>query len=249
MKTNPNLTIAIPSNGALYEPTLVFLSECGLKVNRENNRRYIATIPFLPGVDVLFQRSSDITGKVEDGNADLGIVGYDRYLELKTNNKPTMVLMNQLGFGACSLAIGIPDSWVDVTSIADLAEVAAEFRSNGMTIRVATKFPRLTEQFFMANSISNFSIVPSSGTLEIAPEMGFADIISDITSSGTTMKENRLKTLSGGTIIKSECCLISNNISISTDSFKSEAAEQIIAMIKANIQSKNFYQVKSNIKS
>ena len=191
--SSENLRVAIPSDGAMYEPSLLFLDACGLKVNRINSRRYVADIPFLPGVDVLFQRSSDITSKVEDGTADLGLIGYDRYLEMRNEDGPSNVLMNTLGFGGCSLSLGIPDSWIDVSSIADLADIAVDFKNKGNSLRIATKSPRLVERFLLSNGISNFSIVESSGTLEVAPAMGFADIIADITSSGTTMRENHLK--------------------------------------------------------
>ena len=108
--SNENLRVAIPSDGAMYEPTLLFLEACGLRVNRANSRRYVADIPFLPGLDVLFQRSADITSKVEDGTADLGLLGHDRYLEMRNEDGPSKVVMNDLGFGGCSLALGIPDS-------------------------------------------------------------------------------------------------------------------------------------------
>ena len=77
------MIIAIPSDGALYESTLNFLDVCGLRVNRENSRRYTATIPVMGGVSFLFQRGADKTGKVEDANADVGILGYDRFLEIR----------------------------------------------------------------------------------------------------------------------------------------------------------------------
>ena len=86
------LKLLIASDGALYEPTLRFLDTCDLTVNRENPRRYTATIPSLKGVSVLFQRSADITSKIEDGSADLGIIGEDRYLELRKEDGPTAIV-------------------------------------------------------------------------------------------------------------------------------------------------------------
>ncbi len=231
--TSSDLTLAISSSGALYDSTLEFLNNCGLEVNRPNKRRYIGEIPALAGVSILFQRSADITWKVEEGNADLGIVGYDRYLEFQTNPEYTQILLNNLGFGACSLAFGVPESWFDVSSIADLAEVATDFKRKGLNLKIASKFPRLTEHFLISNSISNFSIVPSSGTLEIAPEMGSADIITDITSTGTTMKANKLKTISGGIILNSESCLIVNSQSISDQSNKLAIINQIVTKLQS----------------
>ena len=243
------LKIAIPSDGALYEPTLLFLDACGLRVNQENRRRYTASIPFLEGISVIFQRSADITDKIEEGSADLGILGHDRYLELRKEDGLSKVVMNNLGFGACSLAIGIPDSWIDVSSIADLADLATEFHNKGKSLRIATKSPRLVEGFLLSNGISHFSLVQSSGTLEVAPAMGFADIIADITSSGTTMRENHLKTIQGGTVIESEACLIGNRSSITEDSQKLVLANRFTEIIQAHMNSEEYFLVTANIQS
>ena len=243
------LKVAIPSDGALYESTLLFLDSCGLRVNQENRRRYTASIPFLEGVSVIFQRSTDITDKIEEGSADLGILGHDRYLELRKEDRLTKVVMRNLGFGACSLALGIPDSWIDVSSIADLADLAAEFHDKGESLRIATKSPRLVEGFLLSNGISHFSLVQSSGTLEVAPAMGFADIIADITSSGTTMRENHLKTIQGGTVIESEACLIGNKNTITGDSKKLVLANRFTEIIQAHMNSKEHFLVTANIQS
>ena len=229
------LKLLIASDGALYEPTLKFLDACDLTVNRENPRRYTANIPSLKGVSVLFQRSADITSKIEDGSADLGIIGEDRYLELRKEDGPTDIVKNNLGFGACSLSIGVPNSWIDVDSVADLADLATDFHAKGMTFKVATKSPRLLQRFLISNGISNFSLVQSSGTLEIAPAMGFADIIADITSSGTTMRENHLKMIEGGTIISSEACLIANTQIFNDNSKKGMLASRFVEIVNDHI--------------
>ena len=249
LSNGSSLRIAIPSDGALYEPTLHFLDACGLHVKRENKRRYIADIPFLAGVSVLFQRSADITDKVEEGSVDLGIVGHDRYLESCMEHGQSQVIMENLGFGGCSLSLGVPDSWIDVSSIADLAGLAAEFHGKGESLRIATKSPRLVEGFLLSNGINHFSLVQSSGTLEVAPEMGFADLIADITSSGTTMRENHLKTIRGGTVIESEACVIGNNSALSKDPEKGILAEKFVEIIHAHKRSEEYFIVTSNMRS
>ena len=229
------LKIAIPSGGALQDDTLKFLHNAGLEVQRANSRRYMGTISNLNNSIVMFQRNADITGKVEDGSADLGILGYDRYVELYQDSFPTTVLVDSLKFGDCSLSIGIPDSWIDVESIADLADLAAEFHNVGDNIRIATKFPRIVEKFFLTKGISHFSLVESSGTLEVAPEMGFADIIVDVTATGTTMRENHLKIINGGIIMDSQACLIGNT-AIAEHSAKKQMANKFIIKIKKYLE-------------
>ena len=204
------LRLAVPSDGALHEPALDFLSACGLGVRRSSLRRYTAEVPALPGVVVHFQRGSDIGLKVDDGSADMGLIGRDRFLETRRENGDTIVVADNLGFGQSDLVIGVPDGWLDVSSMADLAELSMEFRERGKDLRIATKYPRLVETFLLSRGVSFFSLVESSGTLEAAPVMGYADIIADISSTGTTLRENRLKTIDGGSVISSEACLIAN---------------------------------------
>ena len=228
---NSDLKLVIPSDGAMYESTLEFMANVGLSVERESKRRYIATIPNLSGITVLLLRSADITSTLEDGSADLGLLGEDRYQELRQEDLPTAVILGNLNYGNCSLTIGVPNSWSDVDSIADLAEVAIEFREKGLSMRVATKSPRLTEKFLLSHGISYFSLVRLSGTLELAPEMGFADIIADITSTGTTMRENQLKTIQGGIIIESEACLVGNKTQLASDPVKLRISQELVQII------------------
>ena len=245
---NGNLRLAISSDGALYEPTQAFLRACGIGVSRSNPRRYTANIPALNGVSVLFQRGADITPKVEDGSADLGIVGLDRYLEMRSESGDTNVVIDDLDFGRCKLVLGVPDSWVDVASLADLADVAMEFRQQGRDIRIVTKYPRLVERFLLRNGINMFSLVASSGTLEAAVAMGFADIIADVSESGVTMRENRLKQISGGAIIKSSACLIGNRRLLRGDDAKLERAKTLVDLMEAYLQSQNYYSVTANMR-
>lgn len=245
---NGNLRLAISSDGALYEPTQAFLRACGIGVSRSNPRRYTANIPALNGVSVLFQRGADITPKVEDGSADLGIVGLDRYLEMRSESGDTNVVIDDLDFGRCKLVLGVPDSWVDVASLADLADVAMEFRQQGRDIRIVTKYPRLVERFLLRNGINMFSLVASSGTLEAAVAMGFADIIADVSESGVTMRENRLKQISGGAIIKSSACLIGNRRLLRGDAAKLERAKTLVDLMEAYLQSQNYYSVTANMR-
>ena len=242
-----NLRLAVPSDGALHEPTLAFLRACGVGVLRPNQRRYTADMPALPGVSVLFQRSADITPKVEEGSADMGVVGMDRFLEMRRDLGSTKIVIDGLGFGRCELVVGVPDAWIDVTSVADLADLSLEFREQGRDLRVATKSPRLVERFLLSNGVNYFSIVHSSGTIEAAPAMGFADIIADITETGVTMRENRLKTIKGGTVIASEACLI-GSASIGADEGRLGLATSLVELVEAYLESREMYSITANMK-
>jgi len=248
METKPVLRLAVPSAGPMYEPMLMFLRSCGIGVQRTNLRRYTAHIPALPGLQVVFQRASDITPKVEEGSSDLGIVGMDRFLEIRREGGNTDIVIESLGFGHCELLMVVPDFWVDVTSLTDLADLSMELREEGADLRIATKYPRLVERFLLSNGVNYFSLVQSSGALEAAPEMGYADIIADLTSTGTTMRENRLKTISGGTILTSQACLVANRELLSADEAKLSLARAVVEMAQAHLRSEGFYTVTANMK-
>lgn len=241
------LRFGIPSDGALHEPSLRFLESCGLSVARPNPRSYAGLLPALPGVVVHFQRAADITGKVEEGSIDAGVVGLDRYSENRRGGDESEIIFDGLGFGGCSLVLAVPEAWLDVSSVADLAEVSGDLRASGKDLMIATKFPRLVERFLLDMGVHYFSLVPTSGALEAAPSMGYADMIADISSSGTTLRENRLKTIRGGTILESEACLIVNPSTVGADSDRLSAMRSMIDMMEGRIQAQGLYTVTADV--
>lgn len=249
MSTRPAeaLRLAVASDGELHAATLQFLEDCGMPVERSNPRRYTACLVGLPGVVVLFQRHADIPGKVEEGSADLGVVGLDRFAEHHQEGSDAFVVVEDLGYARCELVLAVPEAWLDVTSTADLADLAVELHREGRDLRVATKYPRLTRSFLHARGVHFFTLVPSSGTLEAAPAMGFADLIADIASTGTTLRENRLKTLADGTILTSQACLIGNRRTLRSPE-KLGWARALLERLEARLRARNFYRVTANVR-
>lgn len=244
---NRQIRIAIPSDGAMFDPTQEFLASCGLRIWRASPRRYTGIIPSIAGTEVMFQRTADITTKIDEGNADLGFVTYDRYLENRIEDGESILIMPGLGIGQCELVIAVPDSWIDVENVSDLADLSVEFRESGREFRIATKYPRLTERFLLHNGVKFFRLIPVSGALEVAPEMGYADFIADISASGVTLRENRLKTLTDGSILRSEGCLIGNSASLRRDPEKLRIAGEIIERIEAHQNAQLYFRVSANI--
>ena len=242
------LRLALPSDGELYEATLGFFRACGLPVERPSARRYTAFIPTLEGVTVLFQRAADIPTKVEEGSAELGVAGLDRFTEHCSEDGDALLIIQDLGFSRCELAVAVPDSWVDITSMADLADLAVEFRETGRELRIATKYPRLVERFLYRHGMNYFTLVQASGTLEGAPAMGYADIIADIVSSGTTLRENRLKTLEDSSILSSQACLIGNRSFLGRYPDRLEKARGILEQIEAFLHAGDHYRITVNIR-
>ena len=236
--TDTEVRLVLPSDGELHDPTLQFMRACGLEVRRPSSRRYTGTVPALPGVAVLFQRTADITMKVEEGSAELGITGLDRLIEYRSDEGRVTSIIDDLHFGRCEFVLAVPDSWLDVVSVADLADLALEFHQEGKQLRIATKYPRLLRGYLFQKGINYFTLVPTTGSLEAAPAAGYADLIADITATGTTLRENGLKTLDEGTILVSQACLIANPIELAMSdralSLARSLAETIESYLRAH---------------
>ena len=106
------------------------------------------------------------------------------------------------------LVVAVPDDWIDVQTIADLEEVAFDIRSKRNTrLRVATKYPNLTNDFLISKGVTQYKIISSLGATETYPFIGSSEIITDITSSGKTLADNNLRVLKDGKILNSTACL------------------------------------------
>jgi len=238
--------MVLPSKG-MEDETLAFLGACGLSVDRSNPRQYRARIQSLSNVEVTFQRAGDIFEKVDEGSVDLGITGYDVVAEYRREDDRVSVLLPELGYGRCSLVLATPESWIDVSSVHDLSEIAALTRAAGRELRVATKYPNLTREFLYDHGVNYFSLMESSGALEAAPTLGYADLIADITSSGVTLRENRLKTVAGGTILESEACLIGNRVALAADPAKLECTRLLLEAMESSLRARPFLSVTANV--
>jgi ATP phosphoribosyltransferase len=184
---------------------------------------------------------------LEDGTIDLGIMGLDRYLEDRTEGGSSAAVLEDLGYARCELVIGVLESWIDVTSVSDLADLALEFHNSGREIRAATKYPRLTQAFFGRHGISYLDTVAATGAIEVAPAMDYADIIVDIMSTGNTLRENKLKTITGGTIVRSQACLIASKKALARDEAKLAATRMLIEMIEGRTRAHDYYSIIANL--
>jgi ATP phosphoribosyltransferase len=243
------LRIALPSKG-WEDDTLRFLGHCGLRVDRSNPRQYRARMRGLPGgpADVVFQRATDIFEEVNAGTVDLGVTGYDIVAEHRSEEDQVLVVHGELGFRRCALVVAVPEGWVDVTSVSDLAEVAVELRAAGREMRVATKYPNLTRQFLYDRGMTYFELVEVTGAIEAAPALETADIICDITSSGVTLRENRLKAVAGGVVVESQACLIGNRRELRADPQRLEATRDLLELIEAYLRSREQMSITANIR-
>ena len=243
------MRIALPSDGELYDSTIAFMRACGLTVSRPNSRRYTGTVPTIPGVEVLFQRTADVTQKVEEGSAELGVTGLDRVFEYRNDEARAAVLIEDLEYGRCEFVMAVPDSWMDVTSLSDLADLALEFRQEGKQLRIATKYPRLLRGYLYERGINYFTLVPASGAMEAAPAAGYADLIADLTASGATLRENQLKQLDEGTILTSQACLIANPVLLSVSREALALARYIVELMEGHLRAEPYYRLTANVRA
>jgi ATP phosphoribosyltransferase len=206
-----SVTLALPSKGRLKDEAIARLQKAGFSIRLpENERRYRAAVEGLDGLEIAFLSASEIARELDRGGIDLGITGEDLVRETIPDWEARAEIAARLGFGHADVVVAVPDVWFDVSTMADLDDVAADFRHrHGRRLRIATKYWRLTQQFFsQKHGIQVYRIVESLGATEGAPAAGSADVIVDITSTGSTLKANHLKVLDDGVILRSQACLV-----------------------------------------
>jgi ATP phosphoribosyltransferase len=241
---NKIIRISLPSKGRLAEDCLEFLEESGLKIYKPNPRQYEASIPSLPNLRVIFQRATDIVTSVQDGSIDFGITGYDVVAESMAQDKDFVIIHDSLGFGKCSLNLAIPEQWDQVSNVSDLINFA---KALNRPIRIASKYKNLVKQFFQSSNL-DIQLISSEGTVEIAPAIGYADMICDVVSSGLTLSDNRLRMIEGGKILDSQAVLIGNMNTLLTDPEALKIARILIEFFEAHLIAKDKLAVFANMR-
>lgn len=240
-----DIRLALPSKGRLAEDTLDFLAEAGLRVHKPNPRQFQAAIPALPGLSVLFQRAGDVTVSVRDGSIDFGITGWDSVRERGGKNGKILPLYRQFGYGYCTLNMIVPESWEHIRSMAQLAAHRADATR---PLRVATKFPNLTGAFLARHGLGDSKLILADGALEAAPAIGYADVVVDLVSTGTTLRDNRLRVLDDGLILESEACLIANRAALKARPEVLAMARQLLEFIEAHVRAMHNVAIFANIR-
>jgi ATP phosphoribosyltransferase len=215
------------------EATQLLFARSGLRVERAGaSRGYRGTLLGIDGIAVMFLSAGEIVAALQEGAADVGVTGEDLLREADALHEGPLDILLRLGFGQADLAVAIPECWFDVAAMADLDEISGEFYArHGRRLRVATKYLALTRRFFAEKGVTGYRIVESSGATEGAPAMGSAEIIVDITTTGSTLKANHLKVLDDGIILKSEAVLAAR-----PHLAQDERAETLLMRLAANLR-------------
>lgn len=204
------ITLAVPSKGRLEELTRDWFAQNGMTITRPGGARsYLGAIEGMPEVTVRFYPASEIARELIRGTIDIGVTGRDLIHETSEYGSNAVWFAKALGFGNADVVVAVPDSWIDVTHMHDLADVASDFRTrHGRWMRIATKYITITRQHFAKAGIAEYRTVESLGATEAAPASGVADIVVDITTTGSTLAANGLRVLEDGVMLHSEACLI-----------------------------------------
>ena len=203
------ITIGLPSKGRLKDKTISFFDSSGLKIlQSERERNYFGTIKNKSNVKIIFLHAKEIIQRLGDGTLDIGVSGLDLLNESDKNLRNKININRKLKFGNANLVVAVPDDWIDVQTVADLEEVSFDIRSKRNTrLRVATKYPNLTNDFLSSKGVTQYKLIPSLGATETYPFIGSSEVISDITSTGKTLADNNLRVLKDGLILSSNACL------------------------------------------
>jgi len=220
------LTSALPNKGRLADDTRELFGDAGLPVLTKSDRALTASLG--GEFEALFVRAQDIPEFVADGVADVGVTGWDLVCE---SGRPVERRLD-LGFGECRLVAATRDD-SPVKSIDDIAP----------EMRVATSFPKVTREFFQARS-QNVEIVPISGAAEIAPLLGIADVIVDITSTGSTLKVNGLREI--GTLLTSRAQLVTRCDTV-FESDRREALDSLIMALDSVVRARGKRYLMANV--
>jgi ATP phosphoribosyltransferase len=195
------------------EATAELLGKAGFTIDRLGaDRGYRGLLRGLDGVEIAFLSASEIAQNLRDGKIDLGVTGQDLLTEKIPPDDKQVELLVRLGFGPADVVVAVPECWLDVATMADLDEIAESFyERHGRRLRVATKYHNLTRRFFAGKGVTGYRIVESLGATEGAPAAGIAEIIVDITTTGSTLAANSLKILDDGVILKS-CAVLAGRV-------------------------------------
>ena len=214
------IKIGLPSKGRLRDESLGVFKKNNLSI-KDTKRNYLSEIKNLSQNEVIFSHAREIIERLADSSLDIGISGFDLLKESLPGIQKNIQVFSRLKFGFADLIVAVPDAWIDVQTIADLEEISFEFKDkNTGKLRVATKYPNLTNDFLLSKGLTQYKIVNSLGSTEIYPFTNQSEIITDITSTGSTLKANRLRVLKDGLILSSSACILVSKKSLRDKSKK-----------------------------
>ena len=222
------LKIAIPNKGRLSEDARELFTDAGLEVRSAGERALTASLG--GEFEALFVRAQDIPEFVADGAADAGVTGLDLVRESGRDLDEQL----DLRFGKCRLVVAVRDE----SAVREVSDLSTTPRP-----RVATVFPRLTAEFFQSQG-RPVDVVPVSGAAEIAPHLGIADVVVDLTSTGSTLRMNGMREV--GTVLTSSARLVTG-MTVRADAAKAAAARELAGALASVLRARGQRYVMANV--
>ncbi|MFT3973176.1 MAG: ATP phosphoribosyltransferase [Amaricoccus sp.] len=203
------LKLAVPSKGRLQEETIRWFAARGISLARVGGEReYRGAVEGVEGVELALISAGEIPGELLAGRLHLGVTGQDLIREQLPRWQDRVDELAPMGFGRADLVVAVPAFWIDVRDMGDLDAAAGAFRArHGHRLRVATKYHHLVRSFFEGHGIADYQLVDSQGATEGSVKNLTAEAIADITSTGSTLRDNHLRILDDGLILASEATL------------------------------------------
>ncbi len=203
------LKLGVPSKGRLQDDAIAWFAARGIAVARRGaDREYRGIVQGVDGVELVLLAAGEIPRELAAGRLHLGVTGQDLVREELPHWPGLLTELVPMGFGFADLVVAVPAFWIDVTDMSDLDAAAAEFRArHGHRLRVATKYHHLVREFFRGHGVADYQLVGSQGATEGAVKNLTAEAVADITTTGSTLRDNHLRILEDGLILRSQATL------------------------------------------
>jgi ATP phosphoribosyltransferase len=204
-----SLALGVPSKGRLQDDTIAWFGARGIEIARScAGREYRGTVRGIDGVELVLLSAAEIPRELAAGRLHLGVTGQDLVREEMPHWTDLLEEIAPMGFGFADLVVAVPAFWIDVRDMSDLDAAAAAFRArHGHRLRVATKYHHLVREFFRAHGVADYMLVDSQGATEGAVKNLTAEAVADITSTGSTLRDNHLRVLEDGLVLQSQATL------------------------------------------
>ena len=241
------LVIGLPSKGRIQEHCEQFFTQSGLSIIRNGGvRNYQGNLKEIEDVEIAFLSASAVSKELATGAINFGITGLDLVRENIANCHEKVYSITPLEFSHANVVLAVPRAWIDVTTIEDLNDVASDYRTHhGHRMRIATKFLNLTTEFLAKYGITEYRIVESIGATEGAPAAGSAELIVDLSSTGSTLRDNDLKILEDGVILESQAHLfVSKNAEWDSNTIR--IAKHFIGFINHGLKVRSIVEIDLN---
>ena len=224
------INISIVNKGRLKIESENIFKKAKLKILTKSDRSLIASIKGYPSMRIIYQNASEIIQALGTGTCEIGISGKDLWRESEASIQSKISLIKQYEWGKSDLVVAVSKSWLDCVNPTDLEEISYEFfNKKKRLMRCATKFKNLTNEWMSSRGITQYDLVTSLGATENSVEISKADFITDLSSSGETLRQNNLKVIDDGIILKSSACLFA-----SKNSLKNKEVKKILKLLIKN---------------